>query len=241
MNVGATNGDLVVVGDFNPDSVTAWARRSLGTWRSPIAPVRVARRYVATAPAEETLALPAGARSASVVMGQSLQLRSSDTDFVLLTLANFALGSYAADSNRLVSALTKRRRVAGRAGAELRGFATDSAGVFMFAAHAGADSLGAAEQALREALTAVVRDGITDAELATAKRQLLDAQSGGFYASSVYASYLGAEGREEMSIADHQRMLQTLGSATRDQVNAAIRKHIDPARMVVVRASPPGR
>jgi zinc protease len=91
------------------------------------------------------------------------------------------------------------------------------------------------EQAVREELDRMLKDGLTDKEVADARsgllqERLLNRSNDGVLAAT-WAGYLDL-GRTftSHSLAVEER----IGSLTAAEVNAALRRHLDPAKMTVV-------
>jgi len=92
--LGASYGELAIVGDFDPDAIAPVLERELGTWRSPHAYTRIDSIYRDVKPIDDTIVVP---DKASATLAAQLLLRTRDDDpahpeYPALVLANYALG-----------------------------------------------------------------------------------------------------------------------------------------------------
>jgi len=237
--VGATDGDLVVTGDFEPASVIAWAARSLGTWRSNTPPARVAHRQFNAPVSEGALPMPAGVTDGALLLGMQLSLAPNHPDFVTLQIANMVLGDMVLSNNRLSTRLVRPRRVAMTAFSWIEGALGDSVSLFIVKAVGRRDSMPRVEAVVREELERLLRDGITEPELLAAKRQWLDLQRYQLSETPQVATFLADEGRARSTGTDFARSVQQVDALTAEQAIAAVRRHIDLTRLVTVRVNMP--
>jgi zinc protease len=167
------NATLVVAGDVNADEVIALAKRYFGVLPSRALPERKpqdepaqvgTKRIVVKAPAQVPYLLMAW-------HAPTLKDWEKDTTpYALQILAGVLSGN---DSARLQKSLVKTTQIAVNASA---GYDAVSRGPGMFmidATPAPGKTVAAVEQAIRAELERVKRDGISDAELARAKAQVI--------------------------------------------------------------------
>ena len=92
----------------------------------------------------------------------------------------------------------------------------------------------------RRQLDAWHADGITDAELARAKSELAGTYQVGLATSAGMAGTILAMLNRGMPLEFVDEYPARVKAITRDQVNSAIRKHLDPATMTLVKAGTVG-
>ncbi len=229
---GAGAGEIAVVGDFDTTSVRAQLDTMFTGWRSrsPYSPM--VTRLFAVHAAQEKIDTPDKA-NAMFIAGTTFPLSDHEADYAPMQLANYMLGG-----GTLTSRLTQRIRVK-----DGLSYATQS----VFAADArvpAAQFIGLAIHAPQNGtkvrddffgvLDSTRADGFTADELAKAKTGLLEINRLTRSQDAVLAQQLVTDmllGRTFQFQADEDAQI---GSATLDQVNAAFRKYIDPARMFVV-------
>ncbi len=169
------NATLVVAGDVKADEVIAMARRHFGVIPARALPVRKPQDEPAQV-GEKRIVVKAPAKVPYLLMAWHapvLQDWQKDTaPYALQILAGVLSGN---DSARLQQSLVKTQQIAVSASA---GYDDVSRGPGMFmidATPAPGKSVGALEKAVREQLERLQRDGISEAELARVKAQVIAA------------------------------------------------------------------
>ena len=121
-------------------------------------------------------------------------------------------------------------------GSELSVGSLDRAAVWSAYAIAAPQNIAKVETAFREELARAVKDGFTDAEVANAKSGILRAAAQSRVQDSTLAGgwianmYLGRTWTWSKQLEDR------IAALTTADVSAALRKHIDPAKVTVVKA-----
>ncbi len=234
---GATFGTLGAVGDFNGDSLQAWASGTFGTWASPTQFVRFARRNFEVQASREDLPLPAP-RNAVVIAGLQVPLRNLDRELIALEIVNIVFGGDFRP-NRLDSRLRLQARVVVAQSTSLLSEARDAATVFEYAALVPRDSVVRAESMFLEELRKLATEGLTAEELRAGREEWLRVHRGYFRAYNQIAHYLAVEGREGRSMQEWAESFRAAESLTREEVNAAAARYLVPQRLVAVRAGAP--
>src|SRR5262249_55000906 len=88
---GASNGELAVVGDFDPKEIEKLAGELFGNWKSPKPYARIETDFTDIASVNKSIETPDKA-NAMFVAGQKLNLRDDDPDYPALLLGNYMLG-----------------------------------------------------------------------------------------------------------------------------------------------------
>ncbi len=232
--IGASNGELSVVGDFDGKEVAALASKLFGDWRSPQPFERIAHPYQEVAPEQKALEAPDKA-NAVFMAGQNLKLKDSDADYPALLLGNYMLGGGFLNS-RLAVRIRQKEGLSYGVSSHLGAGSLDDGGFFQVSAiHAPQNTL-KLEAATREELARALKEGFTDTELNEARagwlqsRQVSRAQDGSLVAHLGHWLYLG---RTMQWDADLEKRVSAL---TTQDIVEAMRRHIDPAKFTVVRA-----
>ncbi len=89
--VGASHGEIAVVGDFDAAAIRALIDELFGSWKSPAPYTRVADPYRPTTAAEMRFETPDKA-NAIILGARHIQLRDLDPDFAALAVAERILG-----------------------------------------------------------------------------------------------------------------------------------------------------
>jgi len=235
---GTAEGEIAVVGDFDPVAMKAQLRTLFADWRSarPYAPVPT--RYTEVAARDLRLETPDKA-NAVVMARANISLNDTDADYPALMIANSVLGGGSLDSrlgNRLRQKDGLSYNVSSSIVADSAPEGRDDAGRLGIQAIAAPENVARLDTALREELTRFVRDGITADELKSAVNDLLTRRQQSRASDGSVAGSLSRNlymGRTMAWAADFDAKLKAL---TVDDVNAAIRKHIKPEAISVFAA-----
>ncbi len=222
---------LAIVGDVDPERIAAAVDSLLGGVPKGSLPAMDLPRAEAGKPVHEAIALK-GKANMDLMFGEASGLRRKDPDYEACLVANAALGQ-----SSLSSRLGKRvRDTEGLTYSIYSRFTmTDFLdGIWLADVAVAPSNLGKAMKSTREVIEEYCKDGITEEEVAIQK---------GFFA-----------GNYQVQLATNAGMAQALAVAekfgygpayldefpdrvrrvTREQVNAAIRAHLDPAKLSVI-------
>jgi len=231
---GSSQAELALVGDFDPAATQDQLAALFGDWTAPAPFARVERPYFDIKPASIVLRTPDKA-SAVYVASLPLKLTTDDADFPLLLLANRVFGGGSLKS-RLADRLRQRDGISYSAASMLRVGSLDDAGSFALQALYAPQNLDKLRRAVSEELARLVRDGISEEELAQAKSGLLQEAAVGRSDDGALAANLANQlylGRTMLVTAEREEKIR---QASRDAVNAALRAHLDLTRLTQVYA-----
>ncbi|MCM2336659.1 MAG: insulinase family protein, partial [Pseudomonas sp.] len=235
---GTANGEIVVVGDFDPAAVRAQLETLFAGWTAPkpYAPIRT--RHNAVAAEVEMIETPDKA-NAVVVARTNLALSDADPDYPALVVANHVLGSGALAS-RLGDRLRQKDGLTYGVSSALNADASpdgrDDAGSLAIQAIAAPQNVPRLVAGMNEEVQRWARDGITATELSDAVANLLTQRSQSRAADANVSAMLARNlylGRTMAWTAEFEARLKAL---TVDEVNAAIRRHVKPETISVYAA-----
>ena len=175
-----------------------------------------------------------GKANVSFALGQASGLRYGEDDYLALNLGTAVLGS-GFFSARLLDVVRTREGLTYGITANL-GADTYTDGVWMIQAGFAPELLEKGTESVRRELRRFCTDGVTAEELATFKVTLAGSYKVTLSTTEELAgTVLGAveRGLGPEWVDDYLVRMQTL---TLEDVNAAIRKHLNPDRMVMIRA-----
>ncbi|HJV22590.1 MAG TPA: pitrilysin family protein [Holophagaceae bacterium] len=226
---GAT-GELAVVGDFDDKALEAQVRELLGDWKAAQPFERMPERAkMDVAPLNAKLETPDKAQayfSASL----PLALKDSDPDYPALLLGNYLLGGGAMNS-RIANRLRQKEGLSYGAGSRLQAGALDAVGAWSAMAIYAPQNLDRLVTAFQEELKLALDKGFTAEEIQAAKTGWLQGQASGRAQDRELAAKLAANllnGRTLAFQADLEKKVQAL---TNDDILAALRKRLDPAKL----------
>ena len=232
---GANVAEISIVGDFDETQATALIKELFTGWTSPIPFQRVEVEYRDVPPLTLTIQTP-DKENAVLVARQNVNMRDDDPDYAALVVANYIFGGEAGLDSRLMMRIRQKEGLSYGVGSEVSVGSTDRAGTWTAFAIAAPQNMAKVEASFKEELARALKEGFTDAEVAAAKSGLLQkrvqtrAQDGAVAGGWVY--YLH-HGRTFQFSKQFEERVRNLTSA---QIAAALRKHIDPAKISWVKA-----
>lgn len=229
---GAQFGQVAVVGDFDAQAVRQALAVAFGRWNSASSFERVATEFRDLPGRKLSIETPEKA-NAVYFAGLSLPIRDDDPDAPALILANRVLGGGGL-KNRLVDRLRQMEGISYSAGTSLQLDPWDADSFFSIYAIFAPQNRERLQSAVAEELKKWLVQGITDQELADAKSGILQGQKINRSQDHVLASSwtsLMFRGRDMGHVQDVENRLKAV---TRAQVQQAIARHVDPARLVEV-------
>ncbi|HEX7546936.1 MAG TPA: pitrilysin family protein, partial [Gemmatimonadaceae bacterium] len=232
--VGATYGDVAVVGDFSKDTITALTKELFGTWKSPKPFTRLVRKYFDAPQASEKIETPDKA-NAFYWAAQNIKVRDDSKDYAALVMANYILGADPL-SSRLAVRIRQKDGLSYAVQSGLGAQSLDSVAVFQEIAIYNPENVTRLETAFGEELDRVLKDGFTEDELNKARQGWLQQNlqtraSDAALVSKFTAQYI--TGRTMAFDAEFEKMVQALTVA---DVNGAVKKYIKPAKISAVEA-----
>jgi zinc protease len=231
---GSSNGELAVVGDFDPPELSQAATEIVGTWRSPEAYARIPQEYQDVAPTSMTIETPDKA-NAFFLAGLNLKLRDDDPRYPALVLGNYILGGGFLNS-RLATRIRQKEGISYGVGSVVQANSLDSTTAFITYAIYAPENAARLEAAFREEVDRVLKDGFTDEEVKKAKEGWLQSRNVTRAQDNALAGQLSNSlflGRTLAWDADLEHRVAELTPA---QIDQAVRQYIDPSRLVVVKA-----
>lgn len=232
------NATLVVAGDVDADAVIALARKHFGPLPARALPERKPQAEPEQL-GEKCLVVKVPAKLPYLLMAwHAPALRDWEKDrepYALMILAGVLSGN---DSARLQSALVKSQQIAVNASA---GYDAVSRGPAMFlidATPAAGKPVAALEAAIRAEIARIQRDGISEAELARVKAQVIAADV--FQRDSLFyqAMQLGEHVTAGLPPEAVARRVEKLRAVTAGEVQAAAQKWLRNERLTVARLDP---
>lgn len=240
--LGSDKAVMVLVGDIDPEpdqglnaSIASSLTTTLGTLKATEPYQRITRAANPDVKANKEIILTPDKANAFYIAGHTLALNDSDPDFAALDVANFLFGGGTL-SSRIGNRVRQKEGLSYGAVSIFAAQAKDkSAGFFMYAI-CNPENIDKVDRAIAEELEMILKDGITAKELDEAKAAYLK-QRQVRRATDAALSALLADGLEnERTFAYHADLEKQVAGLTVDAVNAAIRKHWQPKKLVAIRA-----
>jgi zinc protease len=229
--IGATQADFVAVGDFDPDEVAGAVEELFGAWRTPSPFRRVPWRYFERPSLENELVIPDKA-NAVLRAGQNVRMRDDHPDFAAMVLANHLLGG--APSARVPARVREKEGLSYSTYTSFTSSAFDDAAEFRVSAIFAPQNRARVERAIREEIGRAVREGFGAAEIEAGKRSVLEARRLARTQDRSLAGRLATYSFAGRTFAWDIALEKRIASLTAAEVNAALKRHLDPARLAVI-------
>ncbi len=233
--LGGTNGQLTIVGDFDPEATVAVVDTMLEDWKSKMPYKRIVRsadREIEAAFTELTIPDKA---NASYFAGTAFPLKDSAPEYPGLVIANYILGESAL-SSRLGDRVRQREGLSYGVGSGLQISTLDNRSLFYLYAIYNPDNVEKIKEVMLEELNLMLKEGVTENELEMAKKGYLEAKSVERASDADLARTLETTLVAERDMLFYADVEERVRNLTREEVAEVFRKFIDPEHLVIVTA-----
>jgi len=165
----------------------------------------------------------------------NLNLRDDDPDYPALTLGNYMLGGGFLNS-RLAVRIRQKEGLSYYVGSQLSASPLDKNGKFLTYAIYAPQNRDKLEAAFKEELAKLLKDGFTDEELKAAKSGWLQSLQVSRAQDNELAGKLNGYLFLNRTLAWDAEFEKKVTALTAEQINAAIRKVIDPNKISIIKA-----
>jgi zinc protease len=231
---GAGHVEIAVVGDFDEAAVAPLVEELFGGWKSRI-PFEFVRDVYFDVPAmNQTIATPDKA-NAYFTTAMNLKISDKDPDFPALTLGNYILGGGFLNS-RLATRIRQKEGLSYGLGSRLIADQVEQAGQFRALAIVAPENVAKLETIFQEELARLLKNGVTPEEVAAAKSGWLQSRQVGRNQDGALANKLRDYLFLNRTLLFDEAFEKRVGELTAAEVNAALRKHIIPAKLATYKA-----
>jgi zinc protease len=230
---GATAADFSAVGEFDPDELARLVEELFGGWKTPRPFERVRSRHFERPATDQEVITPDKA-NAVLRAGLNLRLRDDHPDFPALVLANYLLGG--SSTARVPGRVREKEGLSYSTFTSFNASAFDEVGTFRVGAIFAPQNRGRVERAIREELERAVREGFGAQEIKTGKQALLEARRMARTQDRALANRLNSYLFLKRTFAWDVELEARIAALTPAQLNAALKRHFDPARLSLVAA-----
>jgi zinc protease len=232
----ANRAMFAIVGDFDEDEVLKAIEESFGGWRNDTPWERIISDYRDIT--AENIAIDTPDKENAVLIARmNLDTNQNDPDYAALYMVNQILGSGAPLSSRLAARIRGEEGLSYSVSSSAGGPVFGRAGSWTMQAIAAPQNIARVETVLREELDKALKDGFTNEEVARAKSDWQQSFAQIRIQDSSLTSRLLSHLNDERTFltwdkAFEERML----ALTPEQMLEALRKHIDPSKLTIVKA-----
>ncbi len=232
---GASRAEVAVVGDFDEEKTRALIGELFGDWKSRAPYERITNEFKEIASTNLSAQAP-DKENAVYLARQNIPIIDTAPDYPALAIANWILGGGAGFDSRLMKRIRQKEGLSYDVGSGLSVGPLDNAGSWSARATAAPQNMNQVEIALLDVLAQAIKDGFTAEELENAKSGFLRAraqarsQDGTVANNWTFNLYLDRTWAYSQEFEERVRALKVA------DVNAALRKYLDPSKMSVFKA-----
>ncbi len=229
---GPVEAKLVIVGDIEPAAVQSEVGKQFAGWTGGVPTTKPAKAGSVDVPRDQTISMP-DKTNVSVIWGQSTQLRYNEPDTLALRLGTAILGS--GFTGRLMANVRDKEGLTyGIASYVSNDTFVD--GDWRIEANFAPELLQKGIASTKRELIEWHQNGVTDAELARAKGDFVGSYKVGLSTTGGLATTILNVMNRDLPLTFIDDFGNKVNALTKEQVNKAIKTHLNPDAMVVIKA-----
>lgn len=233
--IGATEGELGIVGDFEMEPALAAIKDILNGWQSTVPVKRIAR----PAPkdvvgSKEDIVTPDKA-NAVFLAGLPFAMTEADSDFAAMRLGNFILGGGTL-SSRLGNRIRQKEGLSYGVTSSVSVSPRDPSASFTVNAITNPMNIDRVEQAFKEELALFLKEGPSLEEVGDAQKAYLEAQKVSRTSDNAIAGQIISNLQLGKTFAATSEMEKKISALSPEDIRKAFNKHVDPKKLTIIRA-----
>jgi len=233
--LGAQAGELTVIGDFDSQACLPILRQALDGWTSAQPYARITAPLTSEAAGVERQIKTPDKANATYAAGLLFALRDDDPDYPALVIGNYIFGGGSL-SSRLATRVRQKEGLSYSVGASFSASPFDQRASLTISAICNPQNIGRLEKAVQEELDRLLREGVTAEELDQAKEGYLRTQKVARSSETTLAGLLSNFRHLDRSVTYQAELERRIQALTPAQVQTALKRHIDPKKLVIVTA-----
>ena len=230
---GANYGIFAVVGPVTPADMQKAATELMGNWNTSKAYKPLITPYKKAEPINQKIETPDKA-NAEFLAGERFRMSQDDPDYAAIRMASYMFGEPI--TSRVSNRIRNKEGLSYGANARIT-VPTEGDSAQLAVTVSLNPAVGPkVESCFVEELQKAYKDGFTAAEVAEAKKAILDANMIGRSTDAALLTFVASHEQLDRPMKWDADFEAKIASLTPDQINAAFRKHIDPAGVSIVKA-----
>jgi zinc protease len=225
-------GQISVVGQFDPVLVKKLLTELFGDWKSGKPYARITESYAKVDAINRKIEMP-DKQNAIFLAASAFKMNDEDPDYAALTMGGMILGGSA--NSRLFLRIRVKDGLSYGAGASFGIPTKDDDASLNGYAIAAPQNMPKVEAAFQEEIARILKDGVTADELEKAKKTWLDARVMDRGNESHLAGKLESEEHWGRTLQWDEQLEAKVAALTPQQVNDALKRHLDPASLSIVK------
>ena len=230
---GASHAELAVVGDFDAAEIQKLAAELFGTWKSPSPYTMIQRPWHKLDAIAQTIQTPDKANS-FFAAGTTLEMNEGDPDYPALLFANTMIGG--GSRSHLWLRIREKEGLSYAVQSVFYAGAVDHFGQFLAIAIANPVNTNKVEASFKDEMAKIVTTGFSAEEVETAKKALLQERQVDRAEDQALVRTLARNARFGWTMARDAAMEQKISALSPEQVSAAVKRHIDPSTISIIKA-----
>lgn len=231
---GASNAELAIVGDFDAREMEKLAAELFGDWKSQRPFARIVDRFQLIPAVDKSFETP-GKANAFFYAAERMNVGMNDPDYPALVLGNYLLGGDFPRA-RLAARLQQEEHLGMGVASQFSAGPFDRDGQFGAYAICDPRNMTRLEATFKDEITRVLKNGFRSEEVAEAKSNYLRALENSLAQDASLANKLAFYRYQNRPLAWDAGLAQKINSLTPAQIQAALKRHLHPARMSIFKA-----
>ncbi len=227
--VGASDATASVVGDFDEAEAKKILDDNLANWKSPKGYKRLEGKFFDVASKREDIKTPDKANAVFVAQ-LNLPVNENDPEYAQLMIGNYVLGG-GAISSRLANRIRQKEGLSYGVGSYFNADALDKTGSFGAYAFYAPENAKRLEAAFKDEIEKFYAEGLTADEFAAAKKALIESRLLSRATDKQLVGKLNSYQFLNRTMKYDADFEEKLNKTTLNDVNAAIKKYIVPAKI----------
>ncbi|MFT7630400.1 MAG: zinc protease [Mariniblastus sp.] len=233
--IGAEHGELAIVGDFDLDQVLPKLNSVFADFKATMPYERIEEPANLDVSGERININTPDKKNAIYIAGVSTNVGEEHPDHEAMLIGNYIMGGGPL-SSRIADRVRKQDGLSYTALTQYQGDDEDERGVYMMFCISNPTNTEKVVETVREEVDRMLDSGVTGDELEKAKESFLINRKGGRARDGRMAGELLSNLRTGRTMGYQQASDEKISTLTKEQVDAVIRKVIDPQRLIIVTA-----
>jgi zinc protease len=233
--LGATDGELGIVGDFDVEPTLAAIKEILKDWKSNIPVKRIARQAPKDVSGSKEDIITPDKANAVFVAGLPFAMTEADADYAAMRLGNFILGGGTL-SSRLGNRIRQKEGLSYGVTSSVAVAQRDPAASFTVNASTNPENIDKVEKAFKEELALFLKEGPSLEEVGDAQKAYIEAQKVGRTSDAAIAGQIISNLQLGRTFAYSSEVEKKIAALSPEDIRKAFQKHIDPNKLTIIRA-----
>ncbi|MGD0628397.1 MAG: pitrilysin family protein [Terracidiphilus sp.] len=229
---GEGEGEIVISGQFDPDQMKKLVTELFGDWKSASHYQRIDNPFDKVDAFNDKIETP-DKQNAIFLFGMPMKMNDEDPDYAALAIAGMVFGG--SPNSRLFQRIRVKDGLSYGASAGFSIPTKDDGARLVGNAIAAPQNMPKVEADFNEELAHALKDGFTADEVEKAKKTWLDQRSVARTEDGQIAYTLMSRERWGRTLQWDAKLEAAVAALTPEQVNAAFKRHVDPAAISIVK------